>query len=245
MASLPKFFSKRNLWWITIAVLFAFFLPVMTQVVLKPIQVWDLPLVGKTVVIDPGHGGQDGGATSTDGVLEKDITLKISNILRDQLEQAGAYVVMTREKDEELSDPEVNKIGKRKAQDLSRRVKLIREVDADLVISIHLNAIPSPRWRGAQTFYYPNGEENKKLAESIQSELIRNLENTDRKAKEIEEVYLLKESPTTTALVEVGFLSNPEEAALLAKDRYQKKIASSIYYGILKYYTGAKQSDSP
>ncbi|WP_044641919.1 N-acetylmuramoyl-L-alanine amidase CwlD [Risungbinella massiliensis] len=240
--SFPRFTRKRAFLWITIAIIAAFLIPIATQFTLQPSQLWDLPLVGKTILIDAGHGGKDAGASSKDGLQEKEITLKIASYLQEQLEQAGAYVVMTRDEDEELSDPEAHKLGKRKAQDLARRVKMVSEVKADLVISIHLNSFPDTSVKGAQAFYNPLQEENKKLAEAIQAEMSRNLPNAQKAAKGKNDVYLLKESPVPTSLVEVGFLSNPEEATLLASDGYQKKLSTALYYGILEYYTGAKQT---
>jgi N-acetylmuramoyl-L-alanine amidase len=202
-------------------------------------NVWSMPLSGKVIVLDPGHGGYDGGAVSRSGLQEKGVTLKISLLLRDYLQESGALVIMTREVDKDLAGTGYRR---RKAADLMERARIVRTSDADAFISIHLNAIPSPRWSGAQTFYYPTLESNKKLAESIQSELIRNLENTDRKARYSGEVYILKTSPVPSALVEVGFLSNPEEAELLGDEAYQKKLAAAIYKGLLRYYS---VQDSP
>lgn len=240
--SFPRFTRKRVFLWISIAVIVAFLIPIATQFTLQPSQLWDLPLVGKTILVDAGHGGKDSGASSKEGLAEKEVTLKIATYLQEQLEQAGAYVVMTRDEDEELSDPEAHKLGKRKAQDLSRRVKMVSDVKADLVISIHLNSFPDSHVKGAQVFYNPLNEENKKLAEAVQAEMSRNLPNSQKVAKGKNDVYLLRESPVPTALVEVGFLSNPEEARTLASDSYQKKVSSTLYYGILEYYTGAKQT---
>jgi N-acetylmuramoyl-L-alanine amidase len=208
-----------------------------------PVQeTWAIPLVGKVIVVDPGHGGPDGGAVSREGLIEKNITLKISTYLRDYLQEAGAYVVMTREYDTDLSDPDTKKLRLRKAEDLMRRIDLVKETKADALISIHLNAIPSPKWSGAQTFYNPVRVENKRLATLIQAELIRNLENTNRLAEQKNDIYILKKSPVPTALVEVGFLSNPQEARQLAMDSYQKKVAASIYLGILRFYDAGKET---
>lgn len=199
---------------------------------------WMMPLAGKIIVIDPGHGGPDGGAVSQQGLVEKDITLSISLYLRDYLQEAGALVMMTRETDSDLAHPETKKLARRKTEDLMKRIRMTKEKKADALISIHLNSFPSSKWSGAQTFYNPAREENKKLATLIQTELIRNLENTDRLAKQKGDIYILKESPIPTVLVEVGFLSNPQEAALLGNESYQKKVAASIYYGIVSYYSG-------
>ncbi|EGK09781.1 N-acetylmuramoyl-L-alanine amidase CwlD [Kroppenstedtia eburnea] len=197
-------------------------------------NVWSMPLSGKVIVIDPGHGGYDGGAVSRSGLQEKGVTLNISLLLRDYLQESGALVIMTREVDKDLAGTGYRR---RKAADLMERARIVKTSGADAFISIHLNAIPSPRWSGAQTFYYPTLEANKKLAESIQSELIRNLENTNRKARYSGEIYILKTSPVPTALVEVGFLSNPAEAELLGDEAYQKKLAAAIYNGLLRYYS--------
>ncbi|CAH1229549.1 Germination-specific N-acetylmuramoyl-L-alanine amidase [Paenibacillus allorhizoplanae] len=202
---------------------------------------WTLPLSGKTIALDAGHGGPDGGAESKDGIIEKDINLAITLRLRDYLQQAGAIVVLTRETDTDLAESGTKGYSKRKTQDLHNRADLIQNNNADMFLSIHLNSIPSDKWRGAQTFYYLNNPDNPNLAALIQSELRRNLENTDRVAKLADKtVYLLKTLKIPSALVEVGFLSNPEEAKLLADENYQKILAASVYQGILRYYAGEK-----
>ncbi|NOV00560.1 N-acetylmuramoyl-L-alanine amidase CwlD [Paenibacillus planticolens] len=202
---------------------------------------WTLPLSGKTIALDAGHGGPDGGASSKEGVIEKDINLAITLQLRDYLQQAGALVVMTRETDTDLADAGTKGYSKRKTEDLHNRADMINDKKADMFLSVHLNSIPSPKWKGAQTFYYTNNPNNPNLAALIQLELKRNLENTDRVAKPADKtVYLLKTLKIPSALVEVGFLSNPEEARLLADEKYQKKVAASIYQGVLRFYAGEK-----
>ncbi|MBU8908577.1 N-acetylmuramoyl-L-alanine amidase CwlD [Desertibacillus haloalkaliphilus] len=198
---------------------------------------WRLPLSGKVIILDPGHGGVDGGAVSKSGLLEKDVTLDISLQLRDYLQEAGALVLMTREEDQDLADGDLQGIRNRKVQDLKRRVQLVNESDGDMFVSVHLNAIPSPKWRGAQTFYNRAIEENEPLAKFVQDEIRRNLENTNRSAKPIGSVYLLKRAQIPGVLIEVGFLSNPSEAELLETTEYQQKVAASIYQGILRYHT--------
>lgn len=202
---------------------------------------WTMPLSGKVIALDPGHGGPDGGASSKEGLIEKDINLSIALHLRDFLQQAGAVVIMTRELDQDLASPGTKGYSKRKTEDLLQRADLIRKRKADMVLTIHLNSIPSPRWRGAQTFYNPGTPGSDVLAAHIQSELRRNLENTDREAKpDDRNLYLLKALNLPGVLVEVGFLSNPQEAELMASEQYQKKIAASIYQGVLKYWSGEK-----
>ncbi|MYL65849.1 N-acetylmuramoyl-L-alanine amidase CwlD [Bacillus hwajinpoensis] len=197
---------------------------------------WHLPLSGQVIVIDPGHGGADGGAVG-DNVVEKDIALKISLKLRDYLQEAGALVIMTRETDTDLASEGTKGLSNRKAEDLRKRVELINEGSHHLFVSIHLNAIPSSQWSGAQTFYNPVNEESKALSRFIQDEIKRNLENTNRLAKNMDSVYLLREAEIPGSLVEVGFLSNPSERELLNTDTYQNKVAASIYQGIIRYAT--------
>src|SRR5690554_4479860 len=185
---------------------------------------WTLPLSGKIIALDAGHGGVDGGAESASGITEKDITLKLALQVRDYLQQAGALVVMTREDDYDLASPSTKGFSKRKTEDLINRAKLVTKEQADLLVTIHLNSVPSARWRGAQTFYYPKREEGQRLATFIQEEIRMNLNNTNRQANTASTLYLLKVLPIPTALVEVGFLSNPEEARLLNDELYQSKL---------------------
>ncbi|TDF91485.1 N-acetylmuramoyl-L-alanine amidase CwlD [Paenibacillus piri] len=201
---------------------------------------WTLPLSGKTIALDPGHGGPDGGAQSKDGIIEKDINLAITLHLRDYLQEAGALVVMTRENDKDLAEPSTKGYSKRKTEDMINRAQFIIGHKSDLFVSVHLNATPSEKWSGAQTFYYPKHQQSGLLAALIQDEVKKNLKNTDRVAKPIDNFYLLKTLQIPSALVEVGFLSNPAEAGLLRSPAYQKKIAASIYQGILRYYSGEK-----
>lgn len=197
---------------------------------------WNLPLTGRIIYIDPGHGGVDGGAEREDAV-EKDIALSIAKKLRDYLQEQGAFVFMTREKDVDLADEDTKGFSRRKVQDLHRRVKLINESEAEFFVSIHLNAIPSSKWYGAQTFYSTNYIESKIAAELIQEELIRHLNNTKREAKVINHIYILKKTKKPGVLVEAGFLSNPQEREQLLKEDYQDKIAAAIYQGIVRYFT--------
>lgn len=203
-------------------------------------KTWNLPLSGKIILLDPGHGGPDGGA-GTGKTLEKDIALDITLKVRDLLQQQGALVVMTRDTDKDLADDDTRGYSRRKVEDLKKRLKMINDSDNDLFISIHLNAIPSSRWSGAQTFYAPHHKENAKAAKFIQEELRNNLGNTNRKAKPINRVYILENAKKPGALVEVGFLSNPAERANLKKESYQQKVAESIYRGIMRYFTNEKE----
>ncbi|UOQ91554.1 N-acetylmuramoyl-L-alanine amidase CwlD [Halobacillus shinanisalinarum] len=199
-------------------------------------QTWSSPLSGKVVVLDPGHGAPDGGAVGRNGTEEKDITLELSQYLRDYLQEAGAIVYLTRDDDNDLSSDE-GSLSRRKAEDIRKRVDFIKSKKADLFLSLHLNAIPSEKWRGAQTFYNPKSDKSESLAKFIQSEIETNLENTTRKSMGLTNIYLLKHTKAPGALVEAGFLSNQEERTLLESEEYQRKMAASVYRGILRYVT--------
>lgn len=217
---------------------------VLVCVVSYPIQevkdawtVWSSPLSGKVIVLDPGHGGPDAGASGKDGTEEKVITLQMAEYLRDYLQQAGALVYLTRDDDNDLASDEAEKARRRQAEDVRNRVQYIQEKEADLYISLHLNAIPSEKWSGAQTFYYPKNSESKNLATFIQSEIKENVGNTKRDAFGLSNIYILKYAKAPGVLVEAGFLSNPKERELLKNDDYQRKISASIYQGVLRYVT--------
>ncbi|WP_309123468.1 N-acetylmuramoyl-L-alanine amidase CwlD [Paenibacillus sp.] len=199
---------------------------------------WTLPLSGKTIVLDPGHGGADGGAKSADGLWEKDVTLNISMYLKDYLQQAGANVVMTRDTDTDLAAAGTKGFSRRKTEDLKERAAIVRETKPDLFLSVHLNAIPQPQWYGPQTFYTMNHKDNAAIAWFIQEELRTSVVETHRQSKRIRNIFILDRSEVPTALVEVGFLSNAAEAANLGKTEYQKQLAAAIYRGLLRYTSG-------
>ncbi|MGM8216131.1 N-acetylmuramoyl-L-alanine amidase CwlD [Bacillaceae bacterium W0354] len=219
--------------WIAGLILLVYLLRIPLPTIFQPTNV-TMPLANQVIVIDPGHGGVDGGAQNKD-IKEKSITLKTAFYLRDYLQQAGAMVYLTREKDMDLAPEGMKGFSKRKAHDIRRRVSFIKEKDADLFVSIHLNSLSDSRWKGAQTFFYPN-EKNEKLARSIQ-ERMRNISNTKREALATNNVYILKHAEATGALVELGFLSNEEDRNKLLKEDYQREMAAGIYQGIVEYIT--------
>lgn len=194
-------------------------------------------LGGIKIVIDAGHGGIDGGA-SADNIIEKDITLAISKKVEQKLKRLGAEVEMTRTTDGDvLEEHEPNRkfssLRERKVQDIFYRQKLVNNHKPDIFITIHANAIPETKWRGAQVFYHKDGHENSSLlAKAIQDSIIDNLKNTDREPLAIKQIYLLKKTEVPAVLVETGFLSNPEERQLLTDKKYQDKMAEAIVQGI-------------
>lgn len=184
-------------------------------------------LIGKNIVIDPGHGGLDPG-TSYNDIYEKNINLKISNYLKYYLESLGASVILTHSEDFDLARPNANY---RKKSDFDNRIKIINSENADLYLSIHLNFLEDGRYYGPQVFYG-----DKILAEIIQENLNNKL-STGRTVKSIpKNLYMYNKLTTPGVLIECGFLSNEYERNLLVTKTYQKKIAYIIAYSIKKYY---------
>ena len=191
-----------------------------------------LPLYGRVIAIDPGHGGYDPGAISN-RLLEKDLVPEIALFLRDYLKQGGARVIMTRDRNKDFLEAGA---GPKKRLDMRNRLKIVEDGGAELLPSIHANYMGSPRWRGSQVFFQEDCAEGQDLAQCIQRELIRVLQNTDRQAGS-GDYFMLRESGMTGVVVEVGFLSNPHEAELMASPPYQKKLARAVYLGIVAYLT--------
>lgn len=185
-----------------------------------------------TVILDAGHGGKDGGASSASGIIEKNVVLSVTKKVEEYLKMQGMNVVLTRDGDYDLASPEAKK---RKTQDLSKRVQIMNSQENGLVVSIHANAITNSTWTGAQTFYDPKKLENKKLATAIMNSMKSNLSSTTREPKSISSLFILKNSEVPSTLVEIGFLSNPEEAEKLNNEQYQQEVAYAIYEGILYY----------
>lgn len=198
---------------------------------------------GVSVVLDPGHGGIDGGAESSDGTSEKDINLAIAMDLKERLEAEGIRVIMTRETDTGLYDgSQQGAIRTLKTQDMKERKRIIDDSGADLTVSIHLNSFTQDSSvKGAQVFYPSDGDETlvqeSKRAAAIVQENLNNDINTDKKRTELgkNDVYLMKNITGRIIIVECGFLSNPEDASNLKDPEYQKKVSETLNRGICKY----------
>ena len=191
------------------------------------------------VVIDAGHGGEDGGASSAAGLVEKNVNLAVSFALRDLLEAAGVPVVMTRTEDKLLYDRNVNYQGRKKVLDLAARRLVAEKTAAEyggdcLFISIHMNAFPQPQYSGMQVWYGTGDPRSADAAETIQAASLPILPHNHRKIKPAgSNIYLLDRIKTPAVLVECGFLSNPDEAARLGETAYQNAIAAAIFSGIV------------
>ena len=196
-----------------------------------------LPVSGKTIVIDAGHGKPDEGAESSRGTTEAETNLKIALKLQNLLEQSGSSVILTRSDENAIYDIDAKTLKQKKISDIHNRVKIGNESSADIFVSIHLNKIPQQQYDGWQTFYKDGNEQGKKLAEKIQSNLNDAIQRENKRvAKTIDNVYIIKHVEIPTTIVECGFLSNPEEEKLLLEDEYQNKLAWGIYNGIIDYF---------
>ena len=187
----------------------------------------------ESIVVDPGHGGEDGGAVSEDGTEESQVNLEISHRLRDLFEFSGQHVYMTRSEDRSLDHGE-STIKARKRSDLKSRVELVNSSHASALITIHQNSLPtSPVTNGAQVFYnaQPGAAE---LSGKIQDHL--NLvvnQGHPKKTRKSPDIYLMKHISVPGILVECGFLSNYEETILLKNPNHQVKLVAAIVSGYL------------
>ena len=180
-----------------------------------------------TVVIDAGHGGMDGGATSCTGVLESRINLEVSLRVNDLLQLMGYHTAMIRTDDSSV-DTEGSSIAQRKASDLKNRVRMVHQADHPLLISIHQNQFSDRKYDGAQVFYAQTPS-SQTLAQALQSTLVEKLNpGSRRKCKQADGVYLMQHIDCPGILIECGFLSNPAEEARLRSEGYQKQLACVI-----------------
>ena len=196
---------------------------------LQFIEAKTVSLKGKVIILDIGHGGRDSGTWYGD-IYEKDINLEISKVLKNVLEEAGATVYMTREKDEDLSS-KWDTLKKR--GDLYRRILFIQEKNSDLYLSIHINWFDNPSHKGQEVLYNSINPKNKILGSAIMKEFKKDF-NTTRELTTTD-LYLYRNTRVPGVLIECGFLSNPEERRLLQEKSYQNKLSNSIKNGVINY----------
>lgn len=189
---------------------------------------------GKKVVIDPGHGGSDPGAKSPGGLEEKDLNLDVALKLKKYFARVGVYCVMVREHDCDFSG-HGGGASTKKVRDLVYRTNLANQSRADLFLSIHANSFPDSYYRGAQTFFNPVRPASKLLAEAIQNQLVKRLGPNRRRARP-GDFRVLNETQMPGATIEIGFLSNPAETALLSDPAYRERIAEAIFNGVLDFW---------
>ncbi len=190
------------------------------------------------IVIDAGHGGPDPGSIGyKTKVLEADLNLKISKLLKDKLEKAGISVIMTRTTDDALAS------GRGKAfkrRDMELRKEIIKKARPNMVISLHQNSFTNHSLRGAQVFYDKKSEISKEIADTIQKEFLKTLEHSNKTISP-GNYYMLKCTAAPSVIVECGFLSHEEEEKLLQTEEYQNKITDAICNGILNFISSANQ----
>lgn len=189
-----------------------------------------------TIVLDPGHGGEDGGATAN-GIVEKDINLSISNMLYEIFKTSGYNVVTTRTTDT-MTDTYGESQRERKVSDMKNRLEIYNQSENNIVLSIHQNMFTQEKYSGTQLFYSVNNPESALLAESIRKSVVTYLQpdNTRETKAATKDIYLLHNATTPSVIVECGFISNAQEAEKLKSKEYQKKLAYSIFTGFINYY---------
>lgn len=189
-----------------------------------------------TIVLDAGHGGEDGGAQGN-GLIEKDlnldITLRVATLLREQ----GVNVVLTRDTDVLLYDKNSNYEGKKKYQDVRKRLEIAKEQENPVLVSIHMNYFSQTKYSGLQVWYSKNDSSSKILANGIQSNIKAALQpNNKRVTKQAtSSIFLLHNATFPAVLIECGFLSNPDEARSLGDADYRQKLANVIFKSIMDY----------
>ena len=203
----------------------------------KTVATMATPVSSKTIIIDAGHGGEDGGAVSNNGVSEAEINLKIALKLQQLLEQSGSNVVLTRSDNNAIYDVDKKTLREKKNSDIRNRVKIGNGSSADIFVSIHLNKIPENQYYGWQTFFKDGNEDGKRLATCIQNNLNETMQKENKRTPlKINNVYIIKHVEIPTVIVECGFLSNSEEEKQLQQEEYQTKLAWGIYNGIMEYF---------
>ncbi len=191
----------------------------------------------RVIIIDPGHGGEDGGTASSKGTLEKGLNLEISLKLNDLFRLLGYETVMTRTSDKMTYVGEHSTQRSKKISDVKERLKITEAYPNGILLSIHQNYFSESKYRGTQVFYSPQNELSRLFAEAIQLNIRKTLqpENERKIVKSTKDVYLLYNSKIPSVMVECGFMSNPGEALLLEEDDYQKQLAFSIAEGTINF----------
>ena len=190
-------------------------------------------IAGKVITIDPGHGGSDPGAIGPNGTMEKDITLAISKKLKAALEAKGAKVNMTRTTDVDVYGP--NASG---PDELQARVDVGTANKSDIFVSVHINSFSNPNVGGISTYYYDKTQYDTRLASRIQAKIADESGFAGDRGIQPGNLYVLRRSLMPAILLELGFISNPKEEALLKKDNVQQQFADEVAAGIESYFRG-------
>lgn len=189
------------------------------------------------IIIDAGHGGEDGGTQSESGILEKDINLSIAKKTEKILTRYGFTVVTVRDEDKLIYDDTAKTIREKKSSDLHNRMDIMKKYPGCIFLSIHQNHFSESKYSGAQVFYCEQKSESLILADSIQKSIVNSLqkENTRQIKPCTSSVYLIYNAVTTAVMVECGFLSNRYEAEKLSDNTYQYEMALAIAKGLVNF----------
>lgn len=191
----------------------------------------------KCLLIDPGHGGEDGGTVGVNGVLEKDLNLSLSEVLGAILEFSGYEIVQTRKEDKMLYDRNINFQGRKKMLDLKGRLEIAQTIEPDLFIGIHMNAFPEQKYSGLSVYYSKNQAKSKDAAEIIRANVKKNLQpdnNRETKAAS-SNIYILDRITCPAILIECGFLSNPQECEKLSSYDYRRELSFVLYSSLVSF----------
>lgn len=197
-----------------------------------------IPSSNHIIILDPGHGGADGGASGADGTVEKNLNLDIALKVQKLLQQSGCTVFLTRSDDKSLStiEDEINRM--RKVADLNNRRKMTEELQVDAFVSIHMNTFQDSQYFGSQVFYSSSPADSKYLADFIQEEIRLIDPQNERVTKNGSgSIFVLNDVSIPSVVVECGFLSNEMDLERLKSEDYQNKLAGAIYNGIVKFYS--------
>ena len=196
----------------------------------------------QVIILDAGHGGIDGGCSSAAGDVEKNINLAILLDLREMLRASGYEVIVTRDTDISIHDKGVEGIANQKSSDMDNRLEIFNSVEGAICLSIHQNQFTDPKYSGAQMFYSETNDESAVLAQEIQDQFVAFLQPENKREIKLcgKELFLCYFCENPTVMAECGFLSNPEEAALLVTEEYQKKVAFTLYAALVQHCAARK-----
>ena len=190
---------------------------------------------GHIVMLDPGHGGYDPGAITKQGVYEKLINLQIAQKVKEMLSPSGIGIFLTREEDIDYVPDGIKGKATKKQTDLNRRIEMAKEANADVFVSLHVNATATGQESGSETFYHFKSESGKRLAELIQQEMIK-IPGMNRRIAKPGDFYITKNTSMPAVIVEVGYLSNLKEQKKLQQSWYQEQLARAIAKGIANFF---------
>ena len=194
----------------------------------------------KTIILDAGHGGEDGGTIGLNNIIEKDLNLEITLKLQKTLELMGYEIILTRDSDVSIHDYNANTIREKKKSDLNNRLKLIESTPNCILISIHQNYFEQSKYKGLQVFYSINNAESKIIADTIQNKIKTGLQPDNKRiAKKLgAQSYIMANTNVPAVLIECGFLSNSIDVQNLTDEEYQKKLVYTISSSIVDYFKG-------